>query len=152
MEAQPLNASNVARRLWVGGKPPFDRDLPQFDMVVLCAEELQPLTLAFHGAVYRCPLPDARLGEVELERALAGGRKVGQALTQGATVLVTCHRGWNRSALVAGLGLGLVTKMSADAIVSLLRARRSPDALGNPHFVEILRRYVPGRRGSLATP
>ena len=143
---EPLDASNVAKRLWIGARPPFDRDLPQFDILVLCAEELQPERVAFHGIVVRCPLPDAQLDDFQTQRALVTGKKVAKALAEGRTVLVTCYMGRNRSALVAGLGLGLVTRMSGDTIVSLIRARRGEGALSNTHFVKMLRQYVPKRR------
>ena len=143
--ATPLDASNIARRLWVGGKPPFDRDLPQFDILTLCAEEIQPTHYAFHGIVIRCPLPDMALDDWQTQRALVTGKKVATHLVAGRTVLVTCAMGLNRSALVAALALGLVTRMSASAIIELIRARRDPDALGNRYFVSILQRYVPGK-------
>lgn len=146
LKEPPLDASNVARRLWIGGCPPFERDLPQFDILVLCAEEIQPAHVAFHGIVVRCPIIDGKLDDWQTELALRTGKMVAGHLVAGRTVLVTCAMGLNRSALVTGLGLGLVTKMSATTIIDLIRARRSPDALGNHHFCSMLQRYVPGRR------
>ena len=35
LQDQKLDASNVATRLWIGGRPPFDRDLPGFTSVQL---------------------------------------------------------------------------------------------------------------------
>lgn len=137
-----LDASNISKRLWIGGQPPFDRDLPDFDVLVLCAQELQPTKLSFQRKVVRVPLPDAELAVHELRRALAGGRQVAEALARGQRVLVTCAAGLNRSALVASLGLGLITRMKAPEIIELVRARRSPDALGNRHFVGYLNRFV----------
>lgn len=139
-----LDASSVARRLWIGAAPPFDRDLPDFDVLVLTALEHQPTEPAFHGVVVRCPLVDGPLAPPEITRALTCGKSVAKALADGRRVLVTCHAGRNRSALVAGLGLGLVTRMTADQIVELIRARRRQDALSNPYFVKILKTYVPG--------
>lgn len=151
-EGRVLEASNVARRLWIGSVPPFDRDLPEFNVLVLCAYEHQPSELGFKGQVVRCPIDDGSPSPREVKLALAAGREVARALVEGKTVLSTCHAGRNRSALVAGLGLGLVTRMTADQIVELIRARRSPSALSNPHFVKILRAYVPGpRRPATAT-
>ncbi len=142
----PLDASNITRRLWVGGKPPFDRDLP-FDLLVLCAQELQPEHVALQPPkfVLRVPLPDSTLTRHELRRALLGGQAVARALTQGQRVLVTCYAGLNRSALVASLGIGLVTRMKPDEIIELMRSRRSELALSNEHFVDVIRRFV-GRR------
>lgn len=149
---ESLDASSISRRLWVGAEPPFDRDLPQFQVLVLCSDAIQPPSsdIAFRGTVVRCPMPDAALSPDEVTRALDGGRAVGRALASGKTVLVTCFAGRNRSALVAGLGLGLVTRMTADQIVELIRARRNPGCLNNPFFVKLLKTYVPGPRRQAA--
>lgn len=138
----PIDASPIARRLWVGGKPPFDRDLPDFDVLFLCAEEIQPMMLAFGREVVRVPLRDDMLSPQEIKRALIGGRQVAEALRRGKRVLVTCRAGLNRSALVAGLGLGLATRMPASRIVDTIRERRAPAALHNPHFVEIIHQAI----------
>lgn len=146
-----LDASAIVRRpgwsLWVGGKPPLDREIP-FDTLVLCAREVQPERLGFSKQVIRVPLPDSSLSSYELRRALAGGQQVAAALAGRRRVLVTCYAGLNRSALVASLALGLVTRMEPDQIIELMRTRRSPDALHNPHFVEYIRKFVPKRSGS----
>lgn len=148
----PMNMSNITPRLWVGAQPPFDRDLPDFDVLVLCARELQPGVIGFRRAVVRVPLPDATLSTDEIRTAIIGGRAVAKALTAGSRVLVTCAMGLNRSALVASLGLGMVTRMTGPQIVALVRARRTPDAppgdgaLSNPHFVQIIEQFV-GSRG-----
>lgn len=139
---QRLDASNVATRLWVGGKPPFDRDLPEFDVLVLCAKELQPARVAFHGRVLRCPLPDDALDHQELARAVLSAKAVGDHLLRGQRALVTCHMGLNRSALVAGLALARATKMTAAEIIARIRHRRSANALFNVHFQDIIKRLV----------
>lgn len=142
----PLDASNIARRLWVGSKPPFDRHLPDFDVLVLCAQEIQPERIAFRGQILRCPIDDAIPSSAEVARVLATAKTVAHDLASGKRVLVTCHMGWNRSALVASLALGLVTRLSADELVARMRAKRHPQALGNPAFVKLLQHYVgPGR-------
>lgn len=139
---RPLDASNVATRLWVGGEPPFDVDLPRFDMLALCAQEIQPEQLAFHGEVVRCPIPDSALDIRQIKRAVLTARAVGNALLSGKSVLVTCGQGINRSALVAGLALARATRMTADDIIKLMRTRRNPNALFNVHFQDLLRRLV----------
>lgn len=137
-----MDASNVSTRLWVGGKPPLDRDLPEFDVLVLCAQEIQPQYVAFHGKTIRCPLPDSALDHQELTRAVLAAKEVGDALLQNKRVLVTCSMGLNRSALVAGLALARAKRMGADDIIALMRQKRSPNALLNPHFQQIIRKLV----------
>ena len=139
----PLDASQIYKRLWIGSAPPLDRDLPEFDVLFLCAVEVQPAALAFSREVVRVPIRDCRdLTPYELQRALIGGKQVAEQLRAGRRVLVTCYAGLNRSSLVAMLGLGLVTRMTPLELVDLVRERRSPAALGNPHFVEVLHRAV----------
>lgn len=137
-----VDASSVASRLWVGGKPDPAIDLPKVDTLVLCAQEIQPTTLAFHGRVLRCPLPDAKLTVPELHRAVGTSNVVARELASGKVVLVTCAQGRNRSALVAALALGQVTRLSADELVDLMRKKRSRYCLSNPHFRAILQRVV----------
>jgi len=141
-QEQRLDASNVATRLWVGGRPPFDRDLPAFDLLVLCAQELQPATVSFHGRVLRCPIPDGALDHQELRRVVLTAKDVGDALLTGQRVLVTCAMGLNRSALVAALALARATKMTAAEIIGRIRQRRNANALCNAHFQEIIKRLV----------
>lgn len=139
IETVQIDASQVAPRLWVGARPPTDRDLPKIDVLVLCAKEIQPQKLAFHGTVIRCPLDDDPIHGVtmaELARAAQTSRTVARALANdGKRVLVTCAMGLNRSAFVASLALGRATTMSADRIIAIMRTRRDPKCLFNEHFV-----------------
>jgi protein-tyrosine phosphatase len=141
-----LDASNIVPRLWVGGTPPFDRDLPAFDVLVLCAHELQPERTEFRGLVIRCPIPDDRLSTSEVSRALTTAKMVADALLAGQRVLVTCAAGVNRAVLVASLALNRITRMSADDIVRVMRTRRHPNALYNRYFQELLRTFTTRRR------
>jgi protein-tyrosine phosphatase len=143
---EKLDASNIVPRLWVGGQPPFDRDLPAFDVLVLCAAELQPERPAFSGLVIRCPIPDDRLTTAEASRALATAKMVSDSLLAGHRVLVTCAAGINRSVLVASLALNRITRMGADDLVRVMRTRRHPTALYNRHFQELLRTFTTRRR------
>lgn len=137
-----LDASNITRRLWIGGQPPFERDIPGFDTLVLCAREIQPERLAFHGEVIRCPIDDHPPTTYEVRQALAASRNVAASLSKGRRVLVTCYAGLNRSALVSALALGVLYPRSTPAeLVLRIRQRRSPNALSNPHFVHVIERY-----------
>ena len=137
-----IDASNITRRLWIGGEPP-DCDLPDFDVLVLCAQEIQPRRpeLKFHGLTIHCPLPDAQLGTDKIRIALMGGHRVAQELVAGNRVLVTCAMGRNRSALVAGFGMAKIYRLSPGTIIETIRRRRHPDCLSNPHFVQLLGKY-----------
>lgn len=135
-------ASGPRRSLWVGGKPPFDRDLPDFDVVVLCARELQPASLAFHGYVIRCPIPDDVLSPAEVRQVMITARLVADSLIARRQVLVTCSAGMNRSVLVASLALAHITRLTADELIRVMRARRHPSALYNKHFQALLRQFV----------
>ena len=141
-----LDASNIVRRLWIGSAPPFDRPLSGIDVLVLCAREIQPRGTKIAPAIMHVPLPDSALTEYETASAVMGGRHLARHLAAGRTALVTCAMGRNRSALVAGLALGCLTRMSADQIIDLIRAKRSVSALSNPHFVKLLQDTIgPGR-------
>ena len=142
MQHEPIDASNIVRRLWVGGKPPFDRDFPGFDTLVLCAEELQPERVGFSGTVIRCPIPDSLLDTPQTLRAVHVARQVAGQLADGKTVLVTCAAGLNRSALVAAMALGYVTTMSSKQIVELIRRQRSSKALFNRAFIGLIEKVV----------
>lgn len=52
----------------------------------------------------------------------------------GKRVAAKCQAGWNRSGLVAALVL-LQDGYTADEAIALIRKKRSPNALCNPHFV-----------------
>ncbi len=140
--AAVLDASQVFTRLWVGGIPPADCDLPDFDMLVLCASEVQPERVAFHGRLVRCPIPDSTLEPRHIARVLVTSKAVAEALSGGQRVLVTCQAGINRSALVASLALARVTRMSADELVLLMRRARSPQALHNLYFRDLISNLV----------
>lgn len=144
----PIDISAIVNRLWIGGRPPFDRDLPDFDVLVLAAGELQPERTAFHGAVLRCPIPDGVLTTHELGRAAIVARTVAEAIANGRRSLVTSSAGMNRCAFIAALALQHLTGMSADAIVSLIRSRRHHLALNNQYFVTVVQAIAgSGRSG-----
>lgn len=134
-----IDAHQIVTRLWVGSKPPFDRHLPAFSMLVLCAEELQPPHVAFQGELVRCPIYDTTaLPQTHWHHAVQASRRVADELRRGGRVLVTCQMGLNRSALVASLAILQIMKMPPAQIIQLVRARRSANALCNPHFCELL--------------
>ena len=144
---QTLDAHCVWKRLWVGSQPPFDRDLPKFQMLALCAAELQPPQVAFRGAILRCRLRDDVPTEYEIRCALLASQRVASHLASGKSVLVTCQAGLNRSALVAGLAMGLVSRMTAAEVMARIRGARDPNCLFNTSFQQVLHKYIgAGRR------
>jgi protein-tyrosine phosphatase len=56
----------------------------------------------------------------------------------GKRVAAKCQAGWNRSGLVAALVL-LHDGFTAEEAISLIRERRSPNALCNQHFVNYIK-------------
>ena len=140
------DVSNVAQRLWVGVTPPWDRDLPGFDLLALCAPTLPTQPSPFHGRVLRCPVPSGDLSIHEITQVLRAAGVVARSLREGRTVLATCASGHQGSALVAGLGLGFITRMAPSEIVLLLRQRRSADCLSDPYLARVLDFYLRRRR------
>ena len=122
--------------------PPFDRDLPKVDVLVLAAIEVQPESLAFHGQVIRCPIPDAELDSTQLRLVAQTSAVVAKAIVDGKRALVTCRMGLNRSALVIAFALHQLTTMSASQMVAHIRSRRGANALSNEFFVSYIERVV----------
>ena len=139
---KPYDATVVSPRLWIGAKPPLDKDLPGIDLLVLCSAGIQPEQLAFHGTVLRCPIPDAELDQAQVRLVLQTAVAVAKAIVTGKRVLVTCRLGLNRSALVIALALHQLTTMSGTEIVEHIRRQRSLSALSNQHFVAIIQGVV----------
>ncbi len=142
-----LDAHEVAPNLWVGSQPPKSPLVEQhgFKLLVLCAQEYQPRSkeFGFRGpdiVVAHAPFDDShRFTGLMRDTAVAAGRDVAHQLAGGKKVLVTCHAGINRSALVAGIAmLRLYPKMTADRVVGMIRARRMRQCLSNGVFVQFL--------------
>lgn len=143
-----FDASNISTRLWIAGQPP-DHDLPEFDVIALCAQEMQP-QVPFHGLVLRCPIPDATLDPHQVMRAIVTGKRVAQHLASGDRVLLTGVHGINRPALVASFALAYITRLGDEEIVRLLRSRRDPRCLCNPHFQHLVRTLIGAGRPTTA--
>lgn len=151
-----LDAHRVAGRLWQGSFPPPGPFLSgRVDMLVLCAQELQPHQAAFPGVrVVHAPFSDhgdpPTRDEIMIARHAA--EKVRAALDVGMSVLVTCHMGLNRSGFVSALALMLphcnhwivddtpACLRSGEAI-TLVRRARGEHALGNHWFCRTLAKH-----------
>lgn len=133
-------SSGPRRSLWVGAMPPTNHPLPDFDAIVLLTEE-QP-DLAFRGQVVRMPIRPDALANDDMQRAVMASRFVADALVRRQRVLISCARGVQRAPLVACIALALVTRLSCDQLIAVMRRRRHPDALNNQQFRSVLRTFV----------
>lgn len=145
-------ASRIAPKLWQGGFPLEPESLRgKFDMLVLCAKELQPgnndINLFPDSVEVICaPLRDEEGVEVspeEIEIAVGAANRVVDMLRNGRRVLSTCVKGRNRSGLVSALTLVGRYGMSGAEAAERIRARRL-NALTNPSFSEFLNKISPG--------
>jgi hypothetical protein len=143
----PLDADEIADRLWQGAMPPTGPRVRRagFDVLVLCSEEYQPAPALFPGVrVIHAPNEDApSLSDVQWQTVLGASVGVAEAIREGAKVLVTCTAGLNRSGLVSALTLIHLAEgtVSASEVVAQIQGRREM-ALCNDAFVELIHAYV----------
>ena len=142
-----LDAHCVATGLWVGGYPGSSVTLRHsFDVLVLCAEELQGVDTDIE--VLRVPFDDTSAKQPPLSQLLEMAQRINRRRLAGKRVLVTCAAGVNRSAFVAALALVLEGR-SAKAVIRRIRARRQPPvgghALRNALFVALLKQVAERR-------
>lgn len=110
--------------------------LPRFDLLVLCAAEVQPEPRAkLPAPVLRVPLRDVEepLSPQQRQMVTRAAREVARRVARSERVLVTCAMGLNRSGLVSALALRALGADSREA-VTLVRRARGPLALGNQSF------------------
>jgi len=140
-----IDAHRIAPKLWIGSYPTDPRVCEQFDLIVLCAMELQSLRFPCRSAILHVPLDDAEPTRHEVSVALRAAKEVAEARRQGKRVLVTCAQGVNRSSLVAAMSLAK-SGMPPKIAIELIREQRKPPSgmrpLCNPHFVRLLMRMV----------
>lgn len=147
-----IDAERVSQRLWIGALPPDGDAVVRagFDVLVLCAAQLQDGNYEGKLLVLRCPLldrdpegqnPGADPTPEELERAGRTAKRLAFSHACGRRVLVTCRAGRNRSGLVTALTLREITGFSGRVCVELVRAGRTrQSALTNCGFVRALER------------
>jgi len=141
----PLDANQIFPLLHQGSAPPQGPILREmgFSMVVLCANESQPQASRFEGIeVLHAPNDDNPMRDPtrdELNRALEAARQVARRIRDGKKVLVTCMAGLNRSGLVCGLTLHMLTGWAGSRCVQEVQAKREA-ALCNESFVKVLTR------------
>jgi hypothetical protein len=133
-----MDASRVDRNLFVGSAP--KPGTKGFDVIVLCADEVQPSARHYPGVIVEHHPFDDRpdLSSRELAVPVQAARRVARHLQAGRTVLVTCRMGRNRSAFVAALALHLASGRSGRRCVEQVRRHRVDPtgvrALANPGF------------------
>ena len=128
-----FDANQIAPKLYQGSPPPPGPELRArgIDVVVLCAEEIQPPDWTFPGVrVIHAPMDDSeRIPERVAHNA---AREVARALRAGKRVLITCAMGLNRSGLVSAQALWYATGMPGYKCVEAVRR-----AYHLPLFLEI---------------
>lgn len=147
----PPRATFDADRI-ISGKPPTQQgslwqgaastvhtaDMHGFDVVVLCAQEFQPI-LPRSIEVIRFLSDDCELTMPHLKEAAFVSGKVERRVRAGKHVLCTCFAGFNRSGLVVALATMKLTKKPGREVVDHIQRRRE-GALCNESFARALRR------------
>ena len=112
-----------------------------FDVVVLCAKEIQPHISRGEidaNRVIHAPLDDGLLSDEDQRCALWTTARVVEELRKHRRVLVTCAMGLNRSGLICALVLCVGWGLPASEAIRRVRARRSQHALFNQCFVNFI--------------
>jgi protein-tyrosine phosphatase len=107
-----------------------------FDSVVCMYGHANPL--GYYVREQRFGIPDAELDSDSKPELLQLADWLHSEWKLGKRVAGKCQAGWNRSGLIVALVL-LKEGYSADEAIALIRAKRSPNALCNPHFVDFIR-------------
>lgn len=126
-----------------GGKPeivqpgaPYAR---RFDVLVLCAYEIQPQLNYSDLLVIHAPMDDNYdfMAMEDISTAVQTAQVVSDQLRKGRRVLSTCHQGRNRSGLVSAMALCLTYGYKPSEAIQIVRLARM-HALTNPQFVRLL--------------
>lgn len=112
-------------------------------VICMCIDDWQLDVSHFPGLVdcINCPLIDDahngfRAGDVE--RATEAAKKVADHVRAGRNAYVQCHAGQNRSGLVNGLAIMMLSGCSGAEAVAIIQSRRK-EALWNPFTAAYLR-------------
>ena len=156
LDTHELDAHEIGVRLWQGAFPPSGPKVREagFDMVVLCARELQLPPEAHPGVeVVHAPNDDSEafpLTKEKLRIAVRAADIVVQRIQAGGKVLVTCAAGLNRSGLVSAIALHKMYGWGGDECIRTVRTKRVASkhhpgkALSNAEFVAAIR-WLPAR-------
>ena len=106
-----------------------------FDSVVTMYGHARPL--GYYVREQRFGIADAEIDPLSVPEILQLADWLFSEWKQGKKVAARCQAGWNRSGLIIALVL-LKEGYSPEEAISLIRERRSPNALCNPHFVKFI--------------
>jgi protein-tyrosine phosphatase len=107
-----------------------------FDSVVCMYGHANPI--GYYVREQRYGIADAELNEDSKPEIRQLATWLFSEWKSGKRVAAKCQAGWNRSGLIAALVL-LQDGFTADEAISLIRERRSPNALCNQHFVNYIK-------------
>lgn len=110
----------IDKRLWIGPTLSPSQEISHIDMIVLCAEELQPDLPLFSGKILRCPLPHGPMSVDQGRRALLSSAAVAHEIKSGRRVIITCDQTLRRCSFVAALALCHLTTMGHEKIIDVL--------------------------------
>jgi hypothetical protein len=144
-------ASEVLPKLFISGT--LDHDVVEnpmhytdlmnpsdFDSVVTMYSHARPLP--YYTREQRFGIADAEIDPLSVPEILQLADWLHTEWKfKNKVVAARCQMGWNRSGLIIALVL-LKEGYSADEAISLIRERRSPNALCNPHFVEFIQEFA----------
>ena len=109
---------------------------PLFDSVVCLYGHANPF--GYYVREQRYGIPDSELEASAIPEILELAEWLHKEWKKGKRVAAKCQAGWNRSSLIVALVL-LKEGFDAESAINLIRERRSPNALCNPHFVNFIR-------------
>ena len=116
------------------------RTYRDYDVLVFCAEELQPPPheVPANKTRIRIPFDDThQIEKLPLRDIMKVAGVCAHAINHQRRVLSTCAMGLNRSGLVSALTLIAAYGLSPKDAVQLLQQKR-PHALMNQHFVQVV--------------
>lgn len=121
-------------------KPPAEA-FQTFNVIVFCAEEMQPRFRPPAGKwIFKIPLDDDiyRPVPADVGNLLhTAAKSIASYHLAGHPTLVTCAQGRNRSGLMNGLVMRYAYNMAPRDVVALIKRKRA-DALCNPMFEQYL--------------
>ncbi len=107
-----------------------------FDSVVCMYGHANPI--GYYVREQRFGIADAELDEDSKPEIRQLAQWLHSEWKSGKRVAAKCQAGWNRSGLIAALVL-LHEGFTHEEAIALIREKRSPNALCNPHFVAYIK-------------